>query len=127
MMVQQIDEPIAEDDEFHIFLSIVEPSKNAIPVAINGDFVGFASLEVDGSPMVQQIDKPIAEEDEFEAFSYFERILAGWPAEQEAMVSGLLSLKEAGAKSTSRCVNINTNALTGGIDLDETCTMSFEI
>ncbi len=34
----------------------------------DGDFIGFASSEVDGPSMAQQIDKPIAEDDEFQAF-----------------------------------------------------------
>ena len=43
---------------------------HAIPVVINGDFVGFASSGVDDAPStVQQIDKPNVEDDGFHAFS----------------------------------------------------------
>jgi hypothetical protein len=53
--------------------------------------------------------------------------LASWPTEQEAAVSGLLSLKEAGTESSRGYVDVNTNALTGEIDVDETRSTSFEI
>ena len=110
-----IDVFASSEEGFQAFSLVEEVTTicgNLIP-NVDGDIVSVASSEVDGPMKAQQSPETMVVDNSFQDFSSFDEIQTDRPAEEETVISEPFALDEAGAKSTSRYVDANTNELNG--------------